>query len=277
MATAKSTHNAQERPRYHVEALARGLAVLTLFTPEEPWLSQTEIARRTGLSPATTVRFVTTLKKLGYLEQSPETRKYRPALAVLNLGYAALASLDVRELAAPILQRLSASTQETASMAVLAGTEIVWIERADTKDLVTTRVQVGSRLPAYATSMGKVLLAFLPEEQRDRLIAQMELVPLGPKTITSAGRLREELERIRAAGYAVQDEELAAGSRNVAAPVFDRASEAIAAINISAPPTRVPLRDAHGRLRRAVMEAAGEVSALLGFRPPAETRLAGVG
>jgi IclR family pca regulon transcriptional regulator len=257
-----SIRRSQERSRYHVEALARGLAVMTLFTPEEPWLSQTEIARRTGLSPATTLRFVSTLKALGYLEQSPETRKYRPALAVLNLGYAALATLEVREVAAPALQRLSAATRETVSMAVLAGTDIVWIERVDTTDLVTTRVQVGSRLPAYCTAMGKVLLAFLPPARRERLVAQLDLVPVGPNTITSVTsveRLREELERVRAAGYAVQDEELAAGSRNVAAPVFNRGGEAIAAINVSAPPARIPLAEAHGRLRRAVTDAAAEI------------------
>lgn len=240
--------------------------MLKLFTPEEPWLSLSEIALRAGLSKATALRFVSTLRALGYLEQSSQTRRYRPSLAVLDLGYAALASLDLRELALPVLQRLSATTGELADMGVLAGTEIVWIECVKTKDLLSTRIEVGTRLPAYCTAMGKVLLAFLLPDHRERVLAQMELVAHGPNTITSIERLREELDRARVAGHAIQDQELNAGSRTVAAPVFDRAGEAIAAINVAGTTARISVEDLHGRLREAVIAGAAEISALLGWR-----------
>jgi IclR family pca regulon transcriptional regulator len=241
--------------------------VLRLFTPEEPWLSLSEIALRAGLSKATALRFVSTLKALGYLEQSAQTKHYRPSLAVLDLGYAALASLDLRELALPVLQRLSATTGELADMGVLAGTEIVWIECVKMKDLLSTRIEVGTRLPAYCTAMGKVLLASLLPDHRERVLAQMELTAHGPNTITSMERLRAELDRVQMQGYAVQDEEVMAGSRTVAAPVFDRAGEAIAAINVAGTTARISLDDLHGRLRAAVTAGAAEISALLGWRP----------
>ena len=254
------------RSRYHVEALARGLLILSLFTPEEPWLSLSDIARRAGLTTATALRFVSTLRSLGFLEQSPETRKYRPSLATLKLGYSVLAGADLRALALPVLQRLSVTTGETVNMAVLAGVEIVYIERLKTTELITANVQVGSLLPAHCTSMGKVLLAALPPEELDRLLPQIDLTPRGPKAITSVERLRAELERVRAVGYAIQDEELVAGLRSAAAPITDRDGRVIAAINIAVPAARVSVDRLRGVLLPAVIQAATEISAFLQYR-----------
>src|SRR5439155_13002071 len=120
-----------------------------------------EIARRVGLTTPTTLRLLNTLRILGYVEQSAATKKYRPALAVLRLGYAAIAGLGLREVALPYLQRLSERTGETVNLAVLAGSEVVYVERIKRTELITANVHVGSRLPAYSTSMGKVLLAHL--------------------------------------------------------------------------------------------------------------------
>lgn len=251
-----------------VEALARGLAILATFDGGEPWLGLSEIARRVRLSTPTALRLLNTLKGLGYVEQSAATKKYRPGLAVLRLGYAAIAGLGIRELALPHLQHLADELGETVNLAVLAGAEIVYVERIKRSELITANIHVGSRLPAYSTSMGKVLLAYLEPHERRATLAGVPLAPTGPNTITDTAMLERDLEQVRQRGYALQDEELVAGLRSVAAPVRDAAGRVVAAINVAVAAQRVTRRALDERLAPRVLTTAAAISSALGLREP---------
>lgn len=262
-----SSHNEEDgraaQPR--VEALARGLAILATFSDQEPWLGLSEIARRNGLTTPTTQRLLHTLRLLGYVEQSASTKRYRPSLAVLRLGYAAIAGLGLREVALPHLQLLSESTGETVNLAVLAGHEIVYVERIKRTELITANVHVGSRLPAYCTSMGKVLLADLELHERNLALDGITLDATGPNTITNRADLERELSEVRERGFAIQDEELVAGLRSVAAAVRDRTGRAVAAVNMAVSARRITRHALVYRLAPRVLQTALAISSALGF------------
>src|ERR1700720_4006519 len=217
---ASKTNNGQEpawsipslrEPRYS-QSLERGLAILGCFTPKRPVLGIADIADELGMSRSTTHRYVITLVALGYLEQGA-SRKYRLGLRVTDLGMSALNSTGLREHAHPYLEELRQRTSYTTSLAVLDGTDILYIDRLRSfrrgRGRVDLDLHPGSRLPAHATALGKVLLANLPETELRELLASMKLGKRGPNTITSKKALREELEDVREEGLAVNDQELA--------------------------------------------------------------------
>lgn len=250
--------------RYYVEALARGLAILSLFSEQEPWLGLSDIARRTGLSTATALRLLRTLQGLGFIDQSVETKKYRPSVAVFRLGYAAVVGLGLREAASPVLRGLADELRETVNLAVLAGAEIVYIERFKRTELITANIHVGSRLPAYSTSMGKVLLACLEPSELEALLNTIPLAATGPNTITERAVLEQELAAVRRRGYALQDEELVAGLRSVAVPIRDGSGRVVAAINVAVPVQRVTVERLAEEILPRLSAAAAAVSAALG-------------
>src|SRR3989304_7082279 len=151
--------------RYKIEALARGLEILSLFTTERPSLNLTEIVTATQLNKSTVFRLVATLVMLGYLERIPTTRCYRPGLKVLQLGFTALNSLELAQTAQPYLKSLSDKTGETTNMAIRDGTEIIYVARNATRQIIGVNVQRGSRAPVYCTSMGKAQLVDLSREE----------------------------------------------------------------------------------------------------------------
>jgi IclR family pca regulon transcriptional regulator len=253
------------------QSLERGLAILSAFKPERPLLGSSELAREIGLTRSTAHRYVASLAMLGYLQQDPLTRKYRLGPRVLDLGFAAINSMEIREISVPHLQQLSDETGHTVNMAILDGTDIVYVERcrsarAGQRD-IDLNLHVGSRLPAYCTSMGKVLLAFLPEDARIALLGQIELSPRGPNTLTALGSLEDELARVRADGLAINNEELAYGLRSIAVPVRLRTGETAAAINLAAHRSMVSMEDLVARLSPALKRTAGQISARIGHRP----------
>src|SRR6202044_1155708 len=195
-------------PRYS-QSLERGLAILGCFSPTRPVLGISDIADELGMSRSTTHRYVITLVELGYLEQGA-SRKYRLGLRVTDLGKSALNSMGLREHAQGYLEELRQRTSYTSSLAVLDGTEVLYVDRVRSFRRRQHRRQlelhVGSRLPAYATSMGKLLLASVPEAEQRELVAAMKLTKRGPNTITSKRALRAELAEIRTAGLAVGEE-----------------------------------------------------------------------
>ena len=199
-------------PRYS-QSLERGLAILGCFTPKRPVLGIADIADELGMSRSTTHRYVITLVALGYLEQGA-SRKYRLGLKVTDLGMSALNSTGLREHAHPYLEELRQRTSYTASLAVLEGTEILYVDRARSfrrgQNQVDLGIGLGSRLPAHCTAMGKLLLANLPEDEQSDLLATMKLTKPGPNTITSKKALRDELDQIHEENFAVDDQELAA-------------------------------------------------------------------
>jgi DNA-binding IclR family transcriptional regulator len=217
-----------------IQSVSRALAILELFSDRRPTLTAVEIGQLTGLNRATAYRFCQALLGLGYLEDAGQ-RHFRPGLKTVSLAQAALGARGLSELAAPVLHRLQAQTGEAVNMAQLDGTEVVYVARLLADHLITLRLTVGSRLPAYATSLGRAILAFLPEEETESILDRTRLEPLTEHTITDRRKLRGELKRIRERGFAINEQGLSLGLRGVAAPVFGAAGRPIAAINVSIP------------------------------------------
>jgi IclR family pca regulon transcriptional regulator len=252
------------------QSLERGLAILSSFRPERPLLGVSDLARELELSRSTTHRYVATLTALGYLQQDAASRKYRLGLRVLDLGFSVINSMELRTLAAPHLQQLSDELAHTVNMAVLHGADIVYVERCRTsrhgqRD-IDLNLHVGSRLPAYCTSMGKVLLAFLPDNERDAVLARVQFSRRGPNTLGGKKALLDDLERVRETGIGVNNEELAYGLRSIAVPVRGASAEVVAAINLAAHRTMASMDDLVGRLGPALRRTADEISARLGYR-----------
>jgi IclR family pca regulon transcriptional regulator len=254
----------------HSQSLERGLAILASFGPRRPLLGISELARGVELSRSTAHRYVATLTTLGYLEQDEPTRKYRLGPRSLDLGFAAINSLELREVATPYLRRLAEETGFTANLAIRDGVHIVYIQRVRSAvpppELdIELDLHVGSRLPAYCTSMGKVLLAFLPERERDALIDRISFRPRGPNSLPSQQALLLELERVRNQGIAVNNEELAYGLRSFAAPVRAANGEVVAAANLAVHTSSVPIGELLVQVGPALRRAADGISARLGF------------
>ena len=252
------------------QSLERGLSILAAFRSGRPLLGVAELGRHIGLSRSTTHRYVSTLAALGYLEQDAASKKYRLGPRVLDLGFSAINSMELREVAAPHLQQLSDTTGFTVNMAILDDLDVVYVERCRSgrsgQREIDLNLHVGARLPAYCTSLGKVLLAFLsPDEQAARL-ARTELTRRGPNTITARTALAAELKRVRRDGLAISNEELAYGLRSIAAPVLSHSGGAAAAINLAVHSSMVSMEDLVARLSPALKRTAAEISARTGHR-----------
>ncbi len=252
--------------RYFIEALGRGLQVLEAFSVKDHSLTLTEISDAVGLNKSTAFRFVYTLESLGYLERNPETKRYRPGLKVLRLGFAALNSLELAQIARPFLKILSKRCGETTNMTVRDGDQIVYVARNKTQQVISVNLQLGSRLPVHCTSMGKALLVDFSREELRQLLGEGPYAVMGPNTISTLDGLTAELEQVRRRGYAINDEELAAGLRSVAAPVRGHQSQVVAAINISIPSARASRQEMERSLAAMALETANEISLALGAK-----------
>jgi IclR family pca regulon transcriptional regulator len=221
------------------------------------------------MSRSTTHRYVITLVALGYLEQGA-SRKYRLGLKVTDLGMAALNSTGLREHAHEYLEELRQRTSYTTNLAVLDGTEILYVDRARSfrrgQSKIDLGLHPGSRLPAYCTAMGKLLLAYLPENEQGELITEMKLTKQGPNTITSKKALLTELDEIQSEGFAVNDEELAPELHSIAAPVRNEAREVVAAVNLAAHTSMISLSELVDALSPHLVSTADRISARLGYR-----------
>lgn len=215
-----------------VQSLARGLSVITAFDHDHREMTLSEVASRVGLSRATARRFLHTLVELDYVRTDGRTFTLTPQ--VLRLGTAYLSGLGLPEVAQPHLERLSAQVGESTSAAVLDGQDIVYVARVATRRIMSVGITVGTRFPAYATSMGRVLLAGLPADELDAYLAGVELHRLGPHAVHDTTTLREKIVRAREQGWAKVDQELEPGLRSIAAPVVDGTGNVVAALNISA-------------------------------------------
>jgi PcaR/PcaU/PobR family beta-ketoadipate pathway transcriptional regulator len=246
-----------------IQSVSRALSILELFSDKRPSLSVSEVAELTGLNRATCYRFCQTLRQLGYLEELGGGR-FRPGLKAVSLAHSALSSRELPELALPYLRRLRDDIGETVNMGLLDDTEVVYVARVLSDHLISLRLYVGSRLPAYASSLGRSILAFLPPEDAESIIDRSDLEALTGHTITSRKRLTAELKKIREQGYALNDQEVANGLRGVAAPVLNEAGKPIAAINISIPhPLKGP-EEIENELAPKVMATAREIGLLAG-------------
>lgn len=224
-----------------VQSLERGLAVIKAFSKERPALTLSEVAKATRMTRAAARRFLLTLECLGYVSYNENDRKFSLRPSVLSLGYAYLSSLSFTHLAQPYMEGLVERVHESCSAAVLDGEEIVYVVRVPTKRIMTISLALGSRLPAYATSLGRVLLADLPANALDEFFHMVKLEPITPYTVTDCQRLRAILGEVKAQGYCLLDQELEEGLRSIAAPIRDRRGTTIAAVNISTHVSRVSM------------------------------------
>ncbi len=232
-AAAATEPEAAEKPEYRVEALAKGLRILSLFDEQRPSWRVTDLAAAAGLPMPTVYRVVMTLTAEGYLDHLPNG-DYRPGVKTLTLGTAALRSLDLVGLATPKLQRLGDATGETVNLAVLTGDRVLYLVRLRNSDLVTANIQVGSTLPAVTTSIGKLLLAHLDDDDlKTRITPESFAAQHGPNAKVSLDELQDELVKIREQGWSMQDEELAYGLRSVAGPITGKDGRVIAGVNLA--------------------------------------------
>ncbi|WP_394554898.1 IclR family transcriptional regulator [Agromyces sp. MMS24-JH15] len=249
--------------RYRIEALAKGLDVLRLFDETTTSLKLREICDRTGIPMPTAFRVVATLEEGGFLERLPDGA-IQPGVAVLTLGSAALRGSSIAALSEQPLRHLAEETGETVNLGVLLGAQVLYLARLRNSDLVTANIQVGSTLPAPYTSMGKMLLAYLaPDELRARLADVSFGRDAGPHAVRSIDELEDQLAEFRRLGYAIQDEEVAAGLRSVSVPVFGRDERPAAAINIAVAASRHDRASLEGPLLERLRETARDISVRL--------------
>jgi IclR family pca regulon transcriptional regulator len=262
-------------PRYS-QSLERGLAILVCFTPERPVLGIADIAELLGMSRSTTHRYVITLVALGYLEQDASS-KYRLGTRGADLGMSALNSIGLREHARPYLEELRRRTSCTTSLGVLVGADVLYVDRLrgfrPRRRGVELEPRAGSRLPAYCTAMGKLLLAAMPRVPRADVIDEMKLTRRGPNTIKSKRALRDELAKIGASHFAVSDRELAAELFMVAAPVHNEAGEPYAAVDLVADKSTISLQELVDGFGPHLVSVSDRISARLGYRREDEKTL----
>ena len=220
-----------QRPAYFIQSLERGLAIIKAFDETRPQMTASEVAKVTGLDRASVRRFLLTLVDLGYIVTDGRVYALRPR--VLELGYAFLSSLSLPELALPHMEELVSAVRETSSLGVLDDGEVVFVARVPTKRLMSVPIMVGSRFPAYATSMGKVLLSGLSDRELDQYVRSTELTPLTDRTVTDPDTMRSVVAEARERGWALVDQEMDDSSRSLAVAVRDRGGRIVAALNVS--------------------------------------------
>jgi IclR family transcriptional regulator, pca regulon regulatory protein len=231
--------------------------VIRALSQPGPGLTLSDVARETSLTRAAARRFLLTLEDLGYVRA--DDRRFSLTPRVLDLGYSFLSSLSLPEIAQPHLRELVGRVNESSSVSVLDGADIVYVAREPTQRIMTVAISVGTRFPAYATSMGRVLLAGLSETQLAATLSRADLKPLTSKTLTEEAALRAELERVREQGFAIVDQELEGGLRSLAAPIHDPRGSVVAAINISTHASRTPLDAIRRVMLPQLLETAGRI------------------
>ncbi|WP_327365830.1 IclR family transcriptional regulator domain-containing protein [Streptomyces sp. NBC_01217] len=241
-----------------IEALARGLEVITAFQPRQPLMSLTDVANATGLARPTARRILLTLTELGYVRQQAGGFMLTPR--VLELGTAYTTSMGLWEVARPHMEWLVERTNESCSIAQLDGSDIVYVARVSVPKIVTLSVQVGTKFPALQTSLGKVLLAALPQDEADRVLSEPSRSGLVPVWQPEPNEWKAELREVRARGWALTDEQLARGIRSVAAPLRDGSGRVIASVNINAHAAETSVEVLLNDYLPLLLQVAGEIS-----------------
>ena len=251
--------------RDHIKSVEKCFVILDCLHAGRRLMTLDEITQATGYTKTTCFRLLKTLRTLGVVELSPATKKYQYGPRLAGIGLAALKNMNLRNTALPILQQLRDETGETVNLTILSGSEILYVERVMSDYLINVNVNIGDRLPVYCASMGKVILAYLPEERLETILASISFEKKTNNTIVSRPALIRELEQIRSKGYAVNDEELEKGLRAVAAPIFNYTGEAFAATNIAWTTARHPERRTFSEYAVKIVAAADKISRLMGF------------
>lgn len=243
-------------------SLARGLIVIQAFTQQNPQMTISQLSVRTGLSRAAVRRCLYTLTKLGFAGAEDGSRySLRPRMLTLSQTYTASNTLS--SAAQPILERMSATLRESFSVATLDGDDIVYVARTTVNRVMAVDLHIGSRLPAYCTSMGRILLAYLPPEQLESYLARVALTPFTTRTVTSIEKLRLLLRTTRRNGYALCDQEYEVGLRSLAVPVLAPNGRAVATINLSGSAPRLSTLEMQTRFLPHLRNAANELAVFL--------------
>jgi IclR family pca regulon transcriptional regulator len=248
--------------REFVQGLERGFAVIKAFSGEAPALTIADVAARTGLTRAVARRYLLTLEELGCVVHNGSQFRLTPR--VLDLGFTYLGTIDVPGIAQPIMEKVVDKLRESCSVSVLDGHDCVYVARVAAKRIMSINLVVGSRLPAHATSMGKVLLAHLTPQELDAYFATAPLQRLAKRTICDETTLRRVLRDVKDRGWAFADQESEDGVRTVAAPLFDRWHKIRAAINVSAHASRTSMKELRQAYFPVLLDAAGQISRALG-------------
>lgn len=242
-------------------SLARGLAVVKAFSDQRRAMTIAQISHKTGIPRAAVRRCLYTLKQLGYADSEANNFYLKPK--ILTLGYSYLSSTPLTISAQPALNQVSRTLNESCSLAVLEDNEVLYISRSQTARVMSVALNAGSRLPAYCTSLGRVLLAALPPHELDQYFAQVKLTAYTDRTVVSEPRLREILDDVRQKGYAIVEEELEIGLRSIAVPVRGASGAAVAALNVGAQATRAARAQLEQTFLPTLLNAAAELSVLL--------------
>ena len=242
-------------------SLARGLAVVRAFSDSRGPQTIAQISHKTGIPRAAVRRCLHTLKQLGYVDAELNNFSLQPK--VLTLGYSYLSSTPLSVSAQPCLDRISREIHESASLAVLDGGEVLYVARSAASRVMSVALNTGSRLPAYCTSLGRVMLAHLPFEELDAYLARVKLKPMTEHTIVSQPKLRAALDEVRRRGFAINDEELELGLRSIAVPVRGASGKVLAALNCSAPAARIGTEQLENEFLPVLLRGAREVAMLL--------------
>lgn len=242
-------------------SLARGLAVVQAFSDSRKPQTIANISQKTGIPRAAVRRCLHTLRELGYVDAELNNFSLRPK--VLTLGYSYLSSTPLTVSAQPYLNSISRTLNESSSLAVLDDGEVLYVARAATSRVMSVALNTGSRLPAYCTSLGRVMLAHLPPAELDRYLANTKLRAMTRNTVVSQKGLREILAGVREQGYAVNDEELELGLRSIAVPVRGASGTVLAALNVGAQAARVSVKELEKEFLPVLLKGAQELSILL--------------
>lgn len=247
-----------------VQSLERGIAVIRSFSAEAPRQTLSDVARTTGLTRATCRRLLLTLTELGYARS--DGRHFELTPAVLDIGYSYLASMRLDEIAQPYIEQLSERLGESSSVSVLDDTDIVYIARVPTKRIMNVAIGLGSRFPAFQTSMGRALLAELTDQQILDVFSRSSRERVTERTVSDGRALLDAIDVVRRDGWSLLDQELETGVRSVAAPVRDGQGRAVAAINVSTAASRTDIETLTGEFVPALLQAADLISAALARR-----------
>lgn len=243
--------------REFVRAVDRAFAILRAFGRETPSLTLSQVAERTGLTRASARRFLLTLEALGYVGSDERRFFLRPR--VLDIGFAYLSSVPVFDIVESHMEAMVQQVQESSSASVLDGTDVIYTVRVPTKRIMSVQIDVGTRLPAYATSMGRVLLAALEPPALQEYFRQARMQKLTPSTVSSERGLRQVLVKVRQQGWCMVDQELEVGVRSIAVPLHDASGRVFAAMNISTNATRVPEKRLVGELLPLLRKTAAAI------------------
>ncbi|MEW5783988.1 MAG: IclR family transcriptional regulator [Bacillota bacterium] len=257
----------KEKEGRYVQSLERALAILEVMAQEGSPLTVTELSEKVDLKISTVHRLLATLGHRGYVEQDAENSKYRLGLKILEIGNAALYYSDIRVVARAYLEELVERCNETANLAVLDGTDVVYIDQIESHNIIIVKMlaQPGNRGPVHCTASGKALLAYMPPNKLESLLAQMELTRYTNETITELEHLKKELLRVKQEGCAVDWGEMEEHVRCIAAPIFNHEAKAVASISVSGPSNRITSYYMKNELMEMVKGVAARISRKMGY------------